>query len=148
MEPISVIGIAGTVLSIGASITRSILFLVSLQGKYQTSSLVVSSLIGQLATLKAALNQITQWISDDNLVAAPLDEQLEIDLQISLESCEAVISALEEGIDGLGRAHDDGGLSVKGKISYVFNEGNLSEFSNLLSNQAVALNLLLTALNW
>jgi hypothetical protein len=150
MDPVSAIGLAGALVGIGDVLTRSIRSLVGLQSKYRSSSLVVSLLIGQLTTLKAALNQITEFVTG-SLINVSLHEQLVGDLQVSLESCHVLIYVLEERIQGLEREDDESdgsGLSTKGKAKFLLEESTLNEFNNYLSSQVNALNLLLTALNW
>jgi hypothetical protein len=148
MDPISVIGLTGTLIGISKSIADSLQYLVNLQSKFRSASLVVSLLIGQLTTLKAALNQITEWVSD-HLVNVPRHEQLVADLQVSLESCHVLIIVLEERIENLEQESGiAGGLTAKGKIGFLLEEGGLNDFNNHLNNQVNALNLLLTALHW
>jgi chaperonin cofactor prefoldin len=147
MDPVSAVGLAGALVGIGDVITRSIRSLIDLQSKYRSSSLVVSLLIGQLTTLKAALNQITEWVGN-SLVSVPQHEQLVADLQASLGSCHVLIFVLEERIEKLEQEQDHGDdLTVKGKIGFLLEESSLNEFTNHLNNQVNALNLLLTALN-
>lgn len=62
MDPVSVVGLAGALIGIADVLSRSIGGLISLQSKYRSSSLVVSLLIGQLTTLKAALGQVQKWL--------------------------------------------------------------------------------------
>jgi hypothetical protein len=150
MDPVSAIGLAGALISIGDILTRSIRRLIGLQSKYRSSSLVVTLLIGQLTTLKAALNQTTELV-EGSLINVSLHEQLVGDLQVSLDSCHVLVHVLEERIQGLESEHDqsDGtGLTTKGKAKFLLEESALSEFNNYLSSQVNALNLLLTALNW
>jgi len=150
MEPVSAIGLAGALVGIGDVITRSIRSLMSLQSKYRSASLVVSSLIGQLTTLKAALNQINQVVSG-SVAKLPLHGQLVDDLRVSLGSCHVLMFVLEERIEGLDRNCDQTGgndPSAKGKAKFLLEESSLHEFNTYLSSQVNALDLLLSALNW
>lgn len=71
------------------------------------------------------------------------------DLETSLESCHVLIFVLQERIEGLTqRQHEGSGLTLKGKVEFLFAESDLNEFTNYLNSQVNALNLLLTALNW
>ncbi|EPE34221.1 Transducin (alpha subunit), insertion [Glarea lozoyensis ATCC 20868] len=145
MDPVSAIGLAASLVSVGDVLARSLQCLINLQSRYRSASLIVSLLIGQLTTLKAAVNQITDWVTT-SLFNDPKHEQVVADLEISLESCKILILVLEERLSQLER--DGGGnLNVKGKIGFLWDESELKEFSNHLSNQANALNLLLTALH-
>lgn len=148
MDPVSALGLAGALIGIGDVITRSLGSLISLQSKYRSSSLVVTVIIGQLTTLKAALNQITEWATN-SLVSALMHEQLVADLQVSLESCHVLIFLLEERIERLQQGvDDDGSWTIKGKIGFLLEGTGLNKFTNHLNNQVNVLNLLLTALNW
>lgn len=148
MDPVSAVGLAGALVGIGDVLTRSIRSLISLQSKYRSSSLVVSLLIGQLTTLKAALNQITELVTG-TLINIPLHQQLVADLQVSLESCHVLIFVLQDRIGGLEQEHSNGiSLTAKGKIGFLLEESGLNEFNNHLNHQVNAMTLLLTALNW
>ncbi|RDL41329.1 Transducin (Alpha subunit), insertion [Venustampulla echinocandica] len=145
MDPISVIGLAESLVGISDIIAKSLRRLINLQSRYRSASLVVSLLIGQLTTLKAAVNQITEW-AGSSLFNTPKNEQVVADLKTSLESCKLLILVLEERISQLER-DTSGSLNVKGKVEFLWEESDLKEFSNHLNNQANALNLLLTALH-
>lgn len=143
----SAIGLVGSLVGISDIIAKSLRRLIDLQSRYRSASLVVSLLIGQLTTLKAAVNQITEWVGS-SLLNKPKNEQVVADLKTSSESCKLLILVLEERISQLERDDISGNLNVKGKIGFLWEESDLKEFSNHLNNQANALNLLLTALHW
>jgi hypothetical protein len=148
MDPLSIVGLTGTLVKISSVIAHSLLCLINLQSKYRSSSLILTLLIGQLTTLKAALNQITEWVST-SLVNIPVHEQLVADIQVALESCQVLILVLEERIEGLELEHNKGrDLNMKGKVGFLLMEDSLTEFNGLLNNQVNALNLLLTAFQW
>jgi len=147
MDPVSIIGLAGSLVGITDVVARSLKSLINLQSKYRSSNLVVSLIIGQLTTINAALNQITEWVTG-SLATIPLHGQLVADLQVSLESCYVLILVIEERIEALEQEQDSGNLTLKGKVGFLLEEGGLNEFTNLLNNQINALNLLITALHW
>jgi hypothetical protein len=143
-----VLGLAGTLVGTGHVIVRSLNCPLTLQSKYRSSSPVVSLLIRQLITLKAALHQITKWVQS-SLINIPLQDQLVADLKIHLESCHDLILALEERIKKLQREHGDaGGLTTREKIAFLWEKSELGEFTNRLNSQVNALNLLLAAAQW
>ena len=146
MDPISVIGLAGSLVGIGDVIAKSLCRLINLQSRYRSASLVVSLLIGQLTTLKAALNQITEFVTS-SLTSVPRHEQLVADFEISLESCRLLCVVLEERIDLL-ECNNSGSLNVKGKVGFLWEESELNDFTNHLNHQVNSLNLLLAALHW
>lgn len=146
MDPLSIVGLAGSLVGISQVIGKSLQGLVNLQSKYRTASLTVSLLIGQLTTLKAALNQISEW-SQSVFFDAPQQELVLADLGVSLRSCGMLVGLLEDKIEQLDRSNADT-LSVKGQIGFLWEEKGLGELTTHLNNQINALNLLLTALHW
>jgi len=146
MDPISVFGLVSSLITIADVIKESLIRLRILQLNYKNASLVVSLLIGQLNTLKAALDQITGWVSK-SLINIPKHQQLVNDLDISVESCKVLVLFLDERIAQL-TWNDEDTLDVKGKIVFLWEQLGLDEFTTHLNNQTNALNLLLTALNW
>ena len=146
MDPLSAVGLVGSIISIVDVVTRSISSLRTLHGRWKSADLTVSLLIGQLTTLKAALDQISQWMSS-NLNSSSQHHQLTIDMTSSLQSCEALISFLNDHISRL-KFDDLNGLTVDSKARLVLQDQNVKDCINHLNNQAIAFNLLLTALNW
>ena len=146
MDPVTATSLAGSVVSIVDVLARSVSFLANLQTKYKRADLTVSLLIGQLSTLRAALNQISEWITS-NLAALHLNEQLVSDLTISINGCEFLVLALEDRIDSFDR-NADRTLNSLGKAQLLWEENGTNDFLNHLNNQINALNLFLTALQW
>lgn len=140
------IGLAGSVVSIVDILAKSVNFLLNLQTKYKQADLTVSLLIGQLSTLKAALNQISEWITS-SLVAVSQHEQLVSDLTISIEGCKVLVLALDDRINSFDR-NADHTLNSRGKAQLLWEENGTTDYLNHLSNHINALNLLLTALQW
>ena len=146
MEAISVIGLAGSVVGIVDVMTKSIIALKNLQTKWQVADWTVTSIIGHLTTLKAALNQISQWISSD-LAAEPQHYQLVLDLGDALHSCKALILYIDSHLCKFEWNNDDS-LTFHSRLRAVLNDGGVKECVNHLNNQSNALNLLLTAMSW
>lgn len=146
MDPVSAIGLVGSVFSIVDVLAKSVNFLLNLQTKYKQADLTVSLLIGQLSTLKAAMNQISEWITS-SLADVPQHEQLVSDLTLSIEGCKILVSALDDRINSFDRnaAHS---LNSFGKAQLLWEGNGTNEYLNHLSHQITALNLLLTALQW
>ncbi|TVY47961.1 Guanine nucleotide-binding protein subunit alpha [Lachnellula occidentalis] len=122
MDPISVIGLAGSLVGISDVIARSLRRLINLQSRYRSASLVVSLPIGQLSTLKSALNQVRDFVTS-SLKRVPRHEQLVADFGVSLESGKLLITALEEHIDHV-EINDNGSLHAKGKVGRTTFERN------------------------
>ncbi|MCJ1265924.1 hypothetical protein MMC22_005806 [Lobaria immixta] len=119
------IGLAGSVASIVDILAKSVNFLLNLQTKYKQADLTVSLLIGQLSTLKAALNQISEWITS--------------------KGCKVLVLALDDRIKSFDR-NPDHTLNSRGKAQLLWEENGTTDYLNHLSNHISALNLLLTAL--
>ena len=146
MDGLSAISLAGSIVGIVDVATRSISALRKIQERWKAADLTVSVLIGQLTTLKAALNQISQWVSM-RLTGSSQHHQLVIDLEAAIQSCRLLILLLDEHLNKLewNASHR---LDFESRVKTVLQDCNIKECANHLSNQSVALNLLLTALNW
>ena len=144
MDPISVVGLAASLVTIVDMVAKSINSLHTLRTRYSNADLTIRLLIGQLGTLKAALNQISEWITS-SLIDVPRHEQLVLDLMNSIEGCEVLLSLLNDNISSLRKNEN---LSVLVKARLVRRENILHEYLSLLDNQVNALNLFLTALQW
>ena len=145
MDPVSVIGLASSVVGIVEVAIRSISALRALQQRWKAADLTISLLISQLTTLKAALSQIEEWISSSP--NAIQHYQLVMDLGASLESCETLLLFIEGQLTRLDW-NDSNTLSFESKIKAVLQDKTVKECATHLANQSTALNLLLTALNW
>lgn len=146
MDPFSILGLISSLITIAGVTKGSVTRLRSLQSNYKNSSLAVSLLIGQLNTLKAALDQITEWVSS-SLIDITKHQQLVLDLSTSVESCRVLLTILDQRISQLTWSDEDT-LDFNGKIIFLWGKLGLNDFTNHLSNQTNALNLLLTALSW
>jgi hypothetical protein len=146
MDPVSAIGLVGAIIGVVDVISRNISTLKDLQSRYKIAGLKVSLLIGQLSTLQAAFKQIVE-LMNTSIIATFCYRQLVDDLKASLDCCEAVILLLEERLSALRRGEDNG-LDAMSRAQFVWDEKNMTDYLNLLSNQINAFNLLLTALQW
>lgn len=151
MEPISAVGLSVSLISCVKVITTSINSLLALQTKYRQADLTVQLFLGQLSTLRAALNEICQWINV-SLIGVAQHEQLVLDLTTSIEGCKVLLLILSDRIAllGLGGVDQDGSdlLGLRGKMRLLWAEKESNQYFSLLNNQINALNLLLTALQW
>lgn len=145
MDPASAIGVASAVLAIVNIIAKNVVSLSDLQVKYNTADLKVGLLIGQLSTIKAALNQIAGLFEND--VRVLRDPGLIHDLSTSLGCVEAVVVVLDDKISLVQRnAAND--LTIRSKVNFMWDEKTMDDYLNLLNNQIQALGLLLTAFQW
>lgn len=145
MDPVSAIGLVGSVVGIVDIITKSVTYLSSLHSSYKIADLKVRLLIGQLSTLKAALDQVANLINSRPDI--PRDDKLVYDLSVALTCVEAVIFAVDDRLSDLQR-NDDRGLKTLSKAGFVWDEQTINDYLGLLNNQVNALNLFLTALQW
>ena len=146
MDPVSIIGLAGSIVNIVDVIGKSIHKLRDLQRRWNAADLTVNSLTGHLTTLRLALNQIHTWISS-SFSQNPQHEQLVIDLGDSLKCCDALINFLHDHLSQLDWTDKDE-LTMASKITAVFHDSEVKECQTQLTHQTSALTLLLTVLNW
>lgn len=144
MDPATAIGLAGSVISIIDVCTRSLNSLMNIQARYQQADLAVRLLLTQLSTLRAAISQISEWISSSY---DPFPSTLQVDLEMSLSGCKVLIETLSGYLTS--REWDrDVKLNAWQKTQYLWQENERQNFQTLLSHQIAALQLFLTALQW
>ena len=146
MDPVSVMGVVGSVVNMVDVVTRGLKALRSMQQKWKMADMTVTLLLGHMATLKAALNQISDWISS-NLRPMPQHHQLVIDLSLSLDSCNVLVAFMNNHLADLDLGHA-GSLTLQSRVRAILQDQSMKDCLNHLGHQACALNLLLTALNW
>lgn len=148
MDPISIIGLAGSIVSIVDVATKSLKALNELRLRWLEADLTVMLLITQLGTLKAALGQIAEWINS-SLAADPHQHyQLIIDLESALSCCKTLITLMDRHISKLEwNDHIDQPISFERRVRVALKDGAIKDCLNHLGNQTNALNLLLTAFN-
>ncbi|KAI7970792.1 hypothetical protein EIK77_007972 [Talaromyces pinophilus] len=156
MDPVSVISLASSIAGLIDITSRSIVALLSLKSRYSRFGLKISQIAGQLSTLKAALKKIKDLIevSHDNIhrkgerhIFALDDEQLVLDLALSIDCCESIIKVLDEQLSRfqLTSPSQSSGLNnVRTKARFLWEEGDLDDYQGMLNHQINALNLLLT----
>ena len=146
MEPLSVIGAASSIISIVDIATRCISSLRSLQQQWKGADITVSLLVGQLTTLKTALDQIYEWMTTI-LDGESQHHQLVMDLDASLKSCKLLVSFIDGHITSLKRDNTNR-LIFTSKAKTMWKDSGIQGCANHLHHQTTALNLLLTAVNW
>jgi len=146
MEPLSIVGAVSSIVAITEVATRCISSLRTLQQRWTGADWTVNLLVGQLATLKAALFQIREW-SAENLSTEPQHHQLVMDLDTSLESCKILIAVIDSHVSTLEWDEADT-LTFESKAKAVWKDQSIQDCVNHLHHQTAALTLLLTALNW
>ncbi|KAM0317878.1 hypothetical protein ACHAO8_002132 [Botrytis cinerea] len=142
MDPVSIFGLTGSVLTAGKVVMNLIASLNTLKSKYESADLMAILLIGQLTTIKTALNEVSNWIAT-SLHGFDKHDQLIINLESSLESCHVFILMLDNRIIQLDRTGIDRKLKRKTKLHW--NESEIKELNSHLNSQVNALHLLLIA---
>ena len=141
MEPVTAIGLAGSVIGLIDVTARSISALRALQHRWKAADLTINLLISQLMILRAALNQLEEWITASP--NANQHYQLIIDLGATLESCEILLLFIDGKLNELDW-NDNNILSFESKIKIALQDGAVKEYATHLANQSTAINLLLT----
>lgn len=146
MDPISILSIVGSALSVANRVAKTIGMLSELKSRYRNVPLQISTLIGQLYIVQAALEQVSSW-SSSGLFSNARYQQLAAQIGTSLDSFRPLIMALQQHLDEL-ESHEDITMTAMKKISFLWNEQELMAYSSLLDCQVNALSLFLQAVQW
>lgn len=146
MDPISILSIVGSTLSVATGVTKAIGTLSELKSRYRNVPLQISTLIGQLYIVQAALEQVASW-SSSGLFRDARYQQLAEQIGTSLDSFRPLILALQQHLEEL-EPHEDITMTAMKKISFLWNEKELMAYSSLLDSQVNALGLFLQAVQW
>ena len=144
MEVISVLGVAGSVANIVELSTSCINSLLDLRANYKISELNVQVSVTQLSTLKAALLQISAWKCESTEL---MPYHLEMDLNLSLNSCKTLIDGLNDQLKPL-RLDESTALSFRRKAKFLLNGREWNNLQTLLNHQISAIHLFLTTMQW
>ncbi|KAL9053501.1 MAG: hypothetical protein Q9162_004739 [Coniocarpon cinnabarinum] len=147
MDPIAATSFLGALLGLVDITTRSINKSSVFRTRYRQANLFVSALLGHLCTIKAALTQLAEFQRCDVGVCSETAEELSLALGDSLDGFGILVSSIEEQLDGMG-TNDDGQLSVKGRLSFLWHDEEVKDRLNVLDRQVNALNLLLQVMQW
>jgi membrane-bound ClpP family serine protease len=143
-DPITIIGAAGAVANIIDVLGKTINALRELHNRWKEADFIFINLIAQLTALKAALNQIQEWIDSD--VVEPY-HQLVMDLEVSVSCCRMLIDKMDSQVSELSRKADYT-LESKSKMTLIVKSGTLEELQKMVERQTIALTLLLSACSW
>lgn len=94
MDPVSAIGIGAPIIGTIDVVIRTISALRKLQERWKATDRTIISLLGQLGTLKAALLQISDWVSH-SFEGKFQHHQLVMALEASIESCQLLLSIMD-----------------------------------------------------
>jgi hypothetical protein len=146
MDPLSAIGVAASITQLTGQISGVILGIHKLHIRYKDADLGIGLLAAQLTTLKAALGQMTEWVST-GLTKSTSNDLLVQDLYLSVESCQTMMVILEKYI---GKQLKDGTetMTIRAKLKFAFDERTISGYTEQLRRQIEAMQFFLTAFHW
>ncbi|KAL9109582.1 MAG: hypothetical protein Q9227_005762 [Pyrenula ochraceoflavens] len=142
MDPISAVGLVGSIVSIADAVLQTANRLSLLQSKYRQADSSVSLLVGQIYTIQVALRQLAASREGGITSLASCGSKGLSGLSTSLDGCKLLTGSLNEKLNDLER-QVDGKLSIKGKISLLWHDWEIRDYLDMLDRHVNALNLLL-----
>ncbi|KAJ3547362.1 hypothetical protein NM208_g1551 [Fusarium decemcellulare] len=149
MDPVS---LTSLVLSLTTFCGKAVAGLNTLKDTWDDSSLSLTSLAAECATLGAALSVLEETLlkpsslnSSDGVKRPLLGNKGSVTeaLTSSIWCCFMTISELNDEIEQVQRHADTPGtLKARGKVAYIINEGRISQLAGLLRGQSGVLNTL------
>jgi hypothetical protein len=106
MDPVSITGLASSILGIMDMIGKTVDSLSGIRSRWKQANLTVTLMTSQLSTVKAALNEIGEWISSDP-AAETAHHQLVIDLGQSVNSCNLLIAFINHYVSKFDWSEND-----------------------------------------
>lgn len=146
MDPVTIVQIVRTAVSLSDVVIKCIVGLRELKRKYYNAPLVVSTIIGQLDMAKAALDQLAKWNKPER-DRDPRFQQLALQIDSSIDCFSPLVTSLEQRLKDFELTSKEN-LSTTQRLTFLWDEREISEFSVLLDRQVNAFNLLLQAINW
>ena len=140
MDPMSVLALVDTCMSITIRIGTITKQLWTLKEKYKHVEQKVVLLESQLAALSAAATGLSEWLGGP----VTYDEPIRKELKRSLESCDTVVQVMMEY---LAKAQAQSNkMTLWNKTRFLRDEGTILEYEGMLRGQVQALSLLLQIL--
>lgn len=146
MDPVTIVQLVGTAVTLSDAVFKCIKRLHSLKAKYHDAPLVISTITGQLYMVQAALEQLKVW-NRPEYERHPRYLQLAMQMDNFLECFSHVIFALANRLEDF-QSDSSRTITVKQKLMFLWGEQETAEYSVLLDRQVNALNLLLQAVQW
>lgn len=143
MDPASAVGLAGAILGLTSVVGSGVNKLANIKRRYQNTDIAVSAMIGQLYTIKAALDQIASLSSSTTAPSECIPERF----LPALDTCRVLTDRINQRIDQIMGCETETS-SRKFKIQFIFAEQEMKDYLTHLDRQVNALNLLLLALQW
>ena len=140
-----VVGVVGSIVGIVDVIARSLSALVKLNLELKQADNSLLTMIGELGTTKAALEQLSQLYSTISPDSAG-SYQFEIDLGHAINAAKGLVTIIDEKITSLGRCDPNTDrLNFEGKIRLVLDSAGFEQSLVRLDRLLNAMNLLITA---
>ena len=146
MDPITIFQIVGAAISMGDLVLKCLAKLSALKAKYRNVSLNISTIIGQLYMVQAAINELETW-NKSGYGRDPRYQQLASQISNSLDCFSTLMLRLEQHLGRFDTERPEE-MTTKDKTIFLWDEKETIEFSTLLDRQVNALNLLLQAIQW
>ncbi|CAH0004408.1 unnamed protein product [Clonostachys byssicola] len=134
MDPIAIVGLIGSVVSIGDVVAKSIRKLSDLRSRYHHAPFQITTLVGQLYIIQAAVGQLTQWKSSTFLNESRYLE-LASQIEASLDSFCPLILALGKYLDKFEIVSDCDSSHTQNKLQYMWNEKDIDVYLSLVDRQ-------------
>lgn len=149
MDPVSVVGLVGSIISIADVVAKSIRKLSDLRTADRNAPLQVTTLIGQLYIIQAVIAELTRWKSTHS-VNDPRYNHLATQIDKSLECFCPMITTLEQYLDNLEvfLISNNETPDLHDRLSYLWNERDVATYTTLVDRQVNALSLFLQAVQW
>ncbi|CAH0018994.1 unnamed protein product [Clonostachys rhizophaga] len=135
MDPISIVGLIGSVVSIGDVVAKSIRKLSDLRSRYHNAPFQITTLVGQLYIIQAAVGQLTQWKSSAFLNESRYLE-LASQIEASLDSFCPLILALGKYLDKFETVSDCDSFHTQNKLQYMWNEKDIYVYLSMVDRQS------------
>jgi uncharacterized protein YoxC len=146
MEPISIVGLVGTAVSLIQTSVGIVQNLHDLKEKYKSTNSTLQNITQECSTLGAAVAQIKIWIEGSLAQAPEGQRQRVLPLNSALHEFTISIKPLNEEITNmLGKARPSGILPHRVRFKVVWNETKMKDHLETLRWQANAIQLLLAA---
>lgn len=143
MDPLSIVSLLGTAVSLGDVVLRCITGLNTLKSKYHDAPLLITTMIGQLYMVQTALERLSEW-TQPGFGNDPRYQELAEQVDHSLDSFGPLIRSLQQQICQF----EPDSMDNKSKIAFLWIENEMDNYSMLLDRQVNALHLLLQAIRW
>jgi hypothetical protein len=143
MDPVSILGLAGTAFSVVERVAKITTFFVKLSTRFKTVNAKIASLIGYLATLNASISEISDII--EGLSEHERYKGLADSLATTLNCTTISMSFLEAMVAGL-RLEGQDEASLLNKITVLLKSEEFDEYLGGINTYINALNLHLNVL--